>query len=99
MSRATTYSSELVEVTIPPGEFRSFNFKRSDIPLAGEPGTGRLQVRGTLTVIESGDASRARGDRLPLALEVVDNRTGKTAALSPYSPLLIEAKILLPRNN
>ena len=36
------------EIAIPPGEFRSFDFNRDSIPLAGEPGTGRLQVRGEI---------------------------------------------------
>jgi hypothetical protein len=33
------------EVAIPPGEFRTISFKRDELPLAGEPGTGILQVR------------------------------------------------------
>jgi len=33
------------EVAIPPGEFRTISFKRNELPLAGEPGTGILQVR------------------------------------------------------
>lgn len=33
------------EVTIPQGEFRTISFKRDELPLAGEPGTGILQVR------------------------------------------------------
>ena len=33
------------EITLDPGEFHSFDFKRADLPLVGEPGTGRLQVR------------------------------------------------------
>jgi hypothetical protein len=33
------------EVTIPPGEFRTISFRRDELPLAGEPGTGILQVR------------------------------------------------------
>ena len=33
------------EVAIPPGEFRTVSFKRDELPLAGEPGTGILQVR------------------------------------------------------
>src|SRR5262245_65962475 len=33
------------EVTIPPGEFRTISFKRDELSLAGEPGTGILQVR------------------------------------------------------
>lgn len=33
------------EVAIPPGEFRTISFKRDELPHAGEPGTGILQVR------------------------------------------------------
>lgn len=33
------------EVMIPPGEFRFVDFKRDDLPIAGDPGTGLLQVR------------------------------------------------------
>jgi hypothetical protein len=31
-----------------PQEFRSFDFNRDDLHLAGEPGTGRVQVRLTV---------------------------------------------------
>jgi hypothetical protein len=37
--------AESAEVKIPLKEFRSFNFDRNDLHLAGEPGTGRVQVR------------------------------------------------------
>jgi hypothetical protein len=33
------------EVSIPPGGFRTFRFNRDDLPIAGDPGTGRAQVR------------------------------------------------------
>lgn len=39
------------EATIPAGQFRSFNFNRSDIPLAGEAGTGRIQVRASVSSV------------------------------------------------
>lgn len=39
------------EATIPAGQFRSFNFNRSDIPLAGEAGTGRVQVRASVSSV------------------------------------------------
>ena len=32
-------------IALDPGEFQSFDVTRADLPLAGEPGTGRLQVR------------------------------------------------------
>jgi len=37
------------EATIPAGQFCSSNFNRSDIPLAGEAGTGRMQVRASVS--------------------------------------------------
>jgi hypothetical protein len=33
------------ELVIPPGEFRFVDFRRDDLPIAGDPGTGLLQVR------------------------------------------------------
>ena len=35
------------EVVIPAGEFRFVEFKRDDLPIAGDPGTGLLEVRTT----------------------------------------------------
>jgi hypothetical protein len=84
---------ERAEVAIRPGEFRSFNFNRNDIPLAGEEGTGRLEVRGTILVMERRDISEARNNQIPTLVELVDNNTGATtAALSSYSPMLVVAK-------
>ena len=64
-----------------PGKFQSFVFDRDQIPLPGEPGTGRLQVR--LEATTSGDLTDA--DSLPALLEsfddsaeIVDTRTGRT---------------------
>jgi len=37
--------AQSVEVEIPAGEFRSIEFDRDNLHLAGEPGTGRVQVR------------------------------------------------------
>jgi hypothetical protein len=39
--------AESAQVVIPPREFRSVDFKRDDLALAGEPRTGLLQVRTT----------------------------------------------------
>ena len=39
--------AESAQVVIPPGGFRSVDFRRDDLPLAGEAGTGLLQVRTT----------------------------------------------------
>lgn len=37
--------AESAEMTVPAGQFRSFDFDRGDIHLAGERRTGRLQLR------------------------------------------------------
>ena len=39
-----TVIGQSAQVTIPAGEFHAFDFKRDDLHLPGEPGTGRLQV-------------------------------------------------------
>jgi hypothetical protein len=70
--------AESEEVAIPPGAFRSFDFNRRDIPLAGEAGTGRLQVRGTFRALERRDVSEARGHQIPASVELVNNDTGAT---------------------
>jgi hypothetical protein len=62
-------SSDLV---IPPGAFRSFQVNRSNLLLAGDRRTGRLQLR---VHIETAD-----GPGVPLAvLEIIDNN-GRTTA-------------------
>ncbi|MGI8997977.1 MAG: hypothetical protein ACR2GW_15045 [Pyrinomonadaceae bacterium] len=62
------------ELVIPPSEFRSFNFSRAALPPAGEPGTGRLQVRVRLEL--SGNP-RATALLAP-SLEIIDDSTGRT---------------------
>ena len=73
------------EVALAPGQSHSFDFKRADLPAAGEPGTGRLQVRsaiqrrffpGIVSRISAGTV-----DRFPGALELVDQGTGTTMLL------------------
>jgi len=84
--------AESAEATIPPGEFRSFDFNRSNIPLAGDTGTGRLQVRGTIFVIEHKDVNGVIRDQFPTAIEVLDSRMGIgqsiTVATGAYSPII-----------
>ena len=65
-------------LVIPPSEFRSFDFDRSALPLAGEPGTDRAQVRVS-------PFFNLRSERLSPVLasfEIVDNSTGQTQVLS-----------------
>jgi prepilin-type processing-associated H-X9-DG protein len=67
-----------VESLIPPGEFRSFDFDRSALPVAGEPGTDRAQVRlKPFFNFRSGRLSRVL-----VSYELVDNSTGQTQVLS-----------------
>ena len=72
------------EVTLDPKEFHSFDFKRADLPLSGEPGTGRLQVRSEIRRrFFAGIASRISQGEFPGALELIDNSSGKTMLLLP----------------
>lgn len=85
--------AESAEAAIPPGDFRSFDFNRSDIPLAGERGNGRLQVRATITVFEERDINGLIRDQFPTAVELMDSRTGVgqaiVTAVGPYAPIII----------
>lgn len=71
------------EVEIPAGGFHSFDINRDDIPLAGEPRTGRVQIR--LEMIFTGGVSVPTGQdeepgagNFPATLELVDNNSGGT---------------------
>jgi hypothetical protein len=72
------------EVTLAPGEFHSFDFKRADLPLPGEPGTGRLQVRGAIQRrLFQGFVSRfSSGPSTNTVVELVDDLTGQTEAMA-----------------
>src|SRR4030095_11273878 len=62
--------AESPEVVIPPGEFRFVDFNRDDLPIAGEPGTQRAQVR---TQPLWGLRSRGR-IQISTSLEIIDNQ-------------------------
>ena len=70
-------------VSIAPGAFRSFDFQRDALPAAGEPTTGRLQVR--LSVLIEVDIARDPAAMfrvttgLAPTLELVDSLSGKTS--------------------
>jgi prepilin-type processing-associated H-X9-DG protein len=74
------------ELVIKPGESGSFGFDRNALPILGEPGTNRAQVRmKPFFTFESKRLSPPGEDRLLTSLvsfEVVDNRTGKTLLLT-----------------
>ena len=63
-------------VELRPGQSHTFNIDRDDLRVAGEPSTGRLQVRADIQVALM-DGS-VRPFKLPVSMELVDNRTGAT---------------------
>jgi hypothetical protein len=73
--------AESDEVAIPPGEFRSVDFNRDAIPLPGEPGSGRLQTRAQVHYRSFFLVDRTRVVGLPTSTELIDNSTGRTAAV------------------
>lgn len=64
-------------VELRPGQFHTFDFNRDDLRVAGEEGTGRLQVRAGIQVALM-DGS-VRPVKLSVSMERVDNRTGGTS--------------------
>jgi len=81
--------AENAAVEIPPGEFRFVDFNRDDLPVAGEPGTARAEVR---TQALWGVRIRHRFN-VTSSLEIVDSSTGTTR----YNPFItIEVIEALP---
>ena len=74
---------ETPEVEIGPGQFHSFEINRSDISLPGDPRTGRFRAAGRLLGVRKASVERAKAriDKLPLSIEIVDNDSGKTVVL------------------
>lgn len=72
--------AESDEIAIPPGEIRSVDFNRDAISLAGEPDSGRLQVRAQVRYRSFFLVDRTRAIGFPAALELIDNITGQTQA-------------------
>ena len=58
------------------GAFRSFEFKRSEIGLPGEPGTGRLQLSASLHVAPGGP--RKKTDKLSVSMETISIADGQS---------------------
>jgi hypothetical protein len=71
--------AQSAEMVIPPGEFRFVDFKREDLPLLGEAGTGRLQGRGKI-VLWVRDATQDPARFALVSVELVDQGTGTTGA-------------------
>ncbi len=71
--------AQSAEFEIPAGEFRSIEFDRDELQLAGEPGTGRVQVRTQiryrfLSIVDRTQLS-------PPSSEILDKSTGMTTAI------------------
>jgi hypothetical protein len=73
-----TVIAESDEITLDPGEFHFFNFKRSDLPVSGEPG-GRLQARVMFNKLKL-------KTEFPSSVEIVDESTGKTTVMMSQKP-------------
>lgn len=73
------------ELALPPGEFRSIDFNRDSLHLAGEPGTGRVQVRAEVRYrfLSIVDRTQILPGNFPAALELVDNSNGSTTLMLP----------------
>jgi hypothetical protein len=71
------------EIAIPPGEFRSIDFKRDDLPVAGERAQMRAQIRYRSFYLV--DRTRAIGFP-PASIELIDNDTGHSTLLISQKP-------------
>ena len=72
------------EFTIEPGEFHSFDFDRDDLPLAGEPGTGRVQLSAEVRYRFFSLVDRTRATTA--SLEIIDKSSGRTTAAQSQKP-------------
>ena len=64
------------EIRVEPGQIKFWDAPRDLIPVSGEPGTGRLQVRTRIVVTTS--ATDFDLESLMPTIEVIDNITGRT---------------------
>lgn len=76
--------NQSINLEIPAGELRSFDFDRNELAIAGDPGTGRAQVR----IQPFYSFSSTRLMRAGVSIEVIDNHTGKTVVLSGHECLV-----------
>lgn len=65
------------QIEIPPGEFRSIDFRRDELPIAGEPNTSFV----FRTMPLWGPRARSRAT-LTTSLEIVDTGTGRTVQVN-----------------
>jgi hypothetical protein len=64
------------EIKVEPGQIRFWDAPRNQIPVSGEPRTGRLQVRARMVVTTS--ATDFDPESLMPAIEIIDDITGRT---------------------
>jgi hypothetical protein len=69
------------EEAIEPGRFHSFDFNRTALPLAGEPGTGRVQTRAQVHYRAFPVIDRTQVQVWPTSTELIDAITGRTMAV------------------
>jgi hypothetical protein len=72
------------ELVIPPGEFRSFDLNRYALPLPGEPGANRAQVR----IKPFFNFESERLSPVLASFEIVDISTGRTVSSISYNPYI-----------
>jgi len=70
------------EIAIPPGECRSIDFNRDALPLVGETGTGRVQLRAQVRYRFFSIIDRSQLNATT-SLELFDNTTGRTSVVFP----------------
>jgi len=64
------------EITVEPGQIRFWDAPRNQIPVSGEPGTRRLQVRARMVVTTS--ATDFDPESVMPTIEIIDGITGRT---------------------
>jgi hypothetical protein len=64
------------EIRVEPGQIRFWDAPRNLIPAAGEPGTGRLQLRTRMLVTTS--SNDLAPETLMPTIEIIDGATGRT---------------------
>lgn len=83
--------AQSADLPIPPGGFRFFAIDRLALPLPGEPGTDRLQVRAHVEIMDPFSfTSDGRASGLLLAsMELIENSTGETTVQqNNYNPFI-----------
>lgn len=68
--------SQSDEIRVEPGQIRFWDAPRDLIPVSGEPGTARLQVRTRIVVTTS--ATDFDPESLMPTIEIIDDITGRT---------------------